>query len=88
MQPECFKSGDIYHLDELLNTVPCGFLTFTDDGKIVVVNATLLQLLGYELDELRGQRIDSILPMASRIFYQTHFFPLLNSHLAPIGINH
>lgn len=80
MQPECFKSGDIYHLDELLNTVPCGFLTFTDDGKIVVVNATLLQLLGYELDELRGQRIDSILPMAGRIFYQTHFFPLLKLH--------
>lgn len=80
MQPECFKSGDIYHLDELLNTAPCGFLRFTDDGKIVVVNATLLQLLGYELDELRGQRIDSILPLASRIFYQTHFFPLLKLH--------
>ncbi|MCZ0900501.1 PAS domain S-box protein, partial [Microcoleus sp. HI-ES] len=61
----------------LLNTSPCGFLSFADEGTIVMVNATLLQLLGYETDELRGQKMEFILPMASRIFYQTHFFPLL-----------
>lgn len=80
MQPDCSKLGDIYHLDEVLNTAPCGVLRFTDDGRIVMVNATLRQLLGYEVGELRGQRIESILPIASRIFYQTHFFPLLKLH--------
>ncbi|AFZ27029.1 PAS domain S-box/diguanylate cyclase (GGDEF) domain-containing protein [Cylindrospermum stagnale PCC 7417] len=69
-----------YQIDELLNTAPCGFLSFTDDGTIVMVNATLLELLGHELDGLRGRKIESILPIASRIFYQTHFFPLLKLH--------
>ncbi len=45
-----------------------------------MVNTTLLELLGYESDGLRGQKIESILPIASRIFYQTHFFPMLKLH--------
>ncbi|MTJ46759.1 PAS domain-containing protein, partial [Dolichospermum sp. UHCC 0259] len=69
-----------YQIDELLNTAPCGFLSFTDDGTIVIVNATLLELLGYKLDELLGRKIELILPIAGRIFYQTHFFPLLKLH--------
>jgi PAS domain S-box-containing protein len=67
-------------MDELLNTAPCGFLTFTDDGTIGAVNATLLRLLGHEAQGLVGQPVESILPVASRIFYQTHFFPLLKMH--------
>ncbi|MFM7408375.1 MAG: diguanylate cyclase domain-containing protein [Cuspidothrix sp.] len=69
-----------HQIDELLNTAPCGFLSFTDDGTIIMINATLLALLGYESDELWGHKIEIILPMASRIFYQTHFFPLLKMH--------
>ena len=64
-------------MDDLLNTAPCGFLSFADDGTILMVNATLLNLLGHERDEVQGGHIESILPVASRIFYQTHFFPLL-----------
>jgi PAS domain S-box-containing protein len=67
-------------MDDLLNTAPCGFLSFADDSKIVSVNATLLDSLGYELDELRGRHVETFLPVASRIFYQTHFFPLLKLH--------
>ncbi|WP_414552217.1 diguanylate cyclase domain-containing protein [Anabaena sp. CCY 0017] len=67
-------------INDLLNTAPCGFLSFIDDGTIVMVNTTLLELLGYEADGLRGQKIESILPIASRIFYQTHFFPILKLH--------
>ena len=55
-------------------------MSLTDDGEILEINATLLNLLGYELTELRGRRIESILPVASRIFYQTHFFPLIKLH--------
>lgn len=64
-------------MDDLLNRAPCGFMTFTDEGTIEAVNATLLRLLGHDADRLLGQHIDSVLPIASRIFYQTHFFPLL-----------
>jgi PAS domain S-box-containing protein len=67
-------------MDDLLNTAPCGFLSFADDGMILMVNATLAALLGHDRDELQGRHIESILPIASRIFYQTHFFPLLKMH--------
>jgi PAS domain S-box-containing protein len=67
-------------MDDLLNTAPCGFLSFDDDGHLLLINATLLGWLGYEPAELRGRHIDSVLPVASRIFYQTHFFPLLKLH--------
>ncbi len=67
-------------MDDLLNTAPCGFLSFTDDGRVVLVNATLLDLLGFEPDELLGRHVESLLPVASRIFYQTHLFPLLKLH--------
>ncbi len=67
-------------LDERLDTAPCGFLSLADDGEILVANASLLDSLGYELNELKGRRIESILPVASRIFYQTHFFPLIKLH--------
>lgn len=77
MRPLGAKPGDTYHLDEILNTAPCGFLCFGDDGRIKAVNATLLQLLGYELSELQGQPIEAVLPLASRIFYQTQMVPLL-----------
>src|ERR1044071_691565 len=67
-------------MDDLLDTAPCGFLSFTDDGHIVYANSTLLGLLGYEAGELKGRHLESLLPVASRIFYQTHLFPLLRLH--------
>jgi signal transduction histidine kinase len=67
-------------MDDLLNHAPCGFLSFVDDGTVTAVNATLLGLLGYEADELTGGSIERILGIGTRIFYQTHFFPLLRMH--------
>jgi PAS domain S-box-containing protein len=60
-----------------LDDLPCGILTFTDDGHIVAANATLCSLLGYELDELSDAHLQKILSPGGRVFYQTHFFPLL-----------
>jgi anti-anti-sigma regulatory factor len=67
-------------MDELLNTAPCGFLAFADDGTILAANATLLGWLGRGLEELAGRHFENILPPGGRIFYQTHFFPLLRLH--------
>lgn len=67
-------------MDELLNRAPGGFLSFADDGRILQINATLLDTLGYDLAEVQGRHIEWLLPVASRIFYQTHFFPLLKLH--------
>ena len=64
-------------MDMLLDSAPCGFLSLRDDGSISMVNRTLQEWLGYPFGELQGQPMDILLPAASRIFYQTHLFPLL-----------
>lgn len=43
----------------------------------MMVNATFLEFLEYKMDELTGAKLESIFPIASRVFYQTYFFPLL-----------
>ena len=65
---------------ELLDDAPAGFVSFTDGGEIVAVNRTLARLLGYPREELQGRSIDTLLTTPTRIFYQTHFFPLLTLH--------
>ena len=67
-------------VDSLLETAPCGFVSFADDGTIRTVNATLLDMVGSSRDELIGRRVETIFNVGTRIFYQTHFFPLLKLH--------
>jgi sigma-B regulation protein RsbU (phosphoserine phosphatase) len=67
-------------MSDRLPEIPCGVLVFDDSGEILRVNKMLTTLLGYEEKELIGSSIDTILSMASRIFYNTHFFPLVSLH--------
>ncbi len=67
-------------MDDLLETAPCGFLTFADNGTILRINATLSFWLGYEPGELHGQSLNAVLSIGGRMFYQTHIFPLLKMH--------
>ncbi|MBD2704841.1 PAS domain S-box protein [Spirosoma sp. BT702] len=62
---------------EQLNQLPGGYFCFSDEGTIVQINQSLLEQLGYEASDVLGQSIERLLPIASRIFYQTHFYPLL-----------
>jgi PAS domain S-box-containing protein len=64
-------------MDLSLDTIPCGVLTFLDDGHIVSVNETLCSLLGKPQDQLVGQHLQTLFSPGGRVFYQTHFFPLL-----------
>jgi signal transduction histidine kinase len=64
-------------LDSLIDGAPCGFLSFLDDGTLTAVNQTLLDMLGCTRAALIGAHVESVLAVGSRIFYQTHLFPLL-----------
>jgi PAS domain S-box-containing protein len=64
-------------MDSLLETAPCGFLSFTDDGTIRTVNQTLLDLLGSDREEVVGRSIETLLTPGAKLFYHTHLFPLL-----------
>lgn len=64
-----------------LENAPCGYITFSDAGVIISVNTTLLLLLGYhQKNELIGKSIETIFTIAGKIFYQTHFFPIIKLH--------
>lgn len=67
-------------MDHILDTAPCGFLSFSDDGTIMLANATFAAMVGHERDSLPGLSVEKILTVGARIFYQTHFFPLLKLH--------
>jgi phosphoserine phosphatase RsbU/P len=59
----------------LLDTLPCGYIIFDDRGEIHYANKTLLDMVGRL--EIEGTGIEELLTVPSRIFYQTHLFPLL-----------
>jgi phosphoserine phosphatase RsbU/P len=60
-----------------LENAPCGFVEFTDEGVITYANATLTVWLGEIGQTLAGRKVESIMTVANRIFFQTHLFPLL-----------
>ncbi|MCF2489328.1 PAS domain-containing protein [Dyadobacter sp. CY347] len=63
--------------EHILQDLPCGCVVFDEVGTMTFVNRTLCSMLGYQPDLLLGQSIEKILTISSRIFHQTHFFPLL-----------
>jgi sigma-B regulation protein RsbU (phosphoserine phosphatase) len=64
-------------LEDLYQNAPCGYLSLRPDGRIVKVNLTFAKWIGFTPDELVGKRLHDLLNIAGRIFYETHFAPLL-----------
>jgi PAS domain S-box-containing protein len=64
-------------MDDLIDQIPCGFVSFGDDGLIQRVNARLLDVLGYKREEVEGRHVETLMNVGSRIFFQTHLFPLI-----------
>ena len=60
-----------------LDAAPCGYLSFGADSTILSANAKLAAMVEHEQDSLPGRNIEKILTVGARIFYQTHFYPLL-----------
>ena len=74
--------------EELYDNAPCGYLSTLPDGTIAKVNATLLTWTGFARDELLGRRFQDLLAAGDRIFYETHFAPLLRmqGHVREIAV--
>jgi len=67
--------------EELYERAPCGYVSTTPDGLIIRVNATLASWMGYGQEELTGRtRFLDLLTIGGKIFYETHFAPLLRMH--------
>jgi PAS domain S-box-containing protein len=64
--------------EDLYENAPCGYLSTLPDGVIVRANQTFLTWTGYSREELlSGKRLQDLLPVGPRIFYETHLAPLL-----------
>lgn len=64
-------------LPDLFDTAPCGYLIADDSGRIERVNRTLADWLAKEPEQLLGLRFSDLLNIAGKIYYETHFAPLL-----------
>jgi phosphoserine phosphatase RsbU/P len=64
-------------LEDLYENAPCGYLSMRSDGCIYKVNATFCHWMGYPAQAMTGRRMHEFLNIAGRIFYETHFAPLL-----------
>jgi phosphoserine phosphatase RsbU/P len=65
---------------DLLTEVPCGIFSFTEDGVITTANTYCYKVLGYDEGELTGANVANLLTISSRIFFQTHLYPLVKLH--------
>jgi sigma-B regulation protein RsbU (phosphoserine phosphatase) len=75
--------------EELYDNAPCGYLSTLPDGTIAKVNQTLLTWTGLGREELLGgRRFQELLPAGDRIFYETHFAPMLRmqGHVREIAV--
>jgi sigma-B regulation protein RsbU (phosphoserine phosphatase) len=64
-------------MENYSDNAPCCLFSFTDNGELAYVNQSTCAAVGYGKDELVGRKLETIFPVATKIFYNTHFFPLL-----------
>lgn len=65
--------------EELYENAPCGYISFLADGTIFRINDTLLHLLDYKGKEevIQIKKIQDLLRIGGKIYFETHFFPLV-----------
>jgi signal transduction histidine kinase len=64
--------------EDLYEHAPCGYLSTLPDGTIAKANLTLADWIGVPRDLLlAGTRFQSLLSIGSKIYYETHYAPLL-----------
>lgn len=63
--------------EELYEDAPCALLSTQPDGTITRANRTFLSWLGLPPDAVVGTRFQTHLSVGSRIYYETHYAPLL-----------
>jgi PAS domain S-box-containing protein len=63
----------------LYNHAPCGYLFTMADGTLIDVNDTFLAFTGYSREEIiENKRFEDFLSIGGKIYYGTHFAPLLH----------
>jgi signal transduction histidine kinase len=77
LSPPAVELGLEEDLGELFENAPCGYVSTDPGGRIIKVNQTLLDWLDLPREALSGRRFQDLLNIAGKIYYETHFAPLL-----------
>jgi len=64
-------------LEDLFENAPCGYLSLGADARIRRCNQTFGRWLGVDPQTFVGKRFPDLLTIAGRIYFETHFAPLL-----------
>ena len=64
--------------EDLFENAPCGYLSADRNGRITRANQTFSQWTGHDQAALVGRRFADRLSIPGRIFYETHFAPMLH----------
>ncbi|WP_132249305.1 PAS domain S-box protein [Methylorubrum extorquens] len=64
-------------LEDLFENAPCGYASALPNGRISKVNRTLSTWLGHPAKDLVGSRFLDLLNIAGKVYYETHFAPML-----------
>lgn len=62
----------------MFDAAPCGYVLTERDGRIIRANGTFAVWIGRPAAELIGKRFSDLLPIAGKIFYETHLAPTLH----------
>ncbi|WP_092661696.1 PAS domain-containing sensor histidine kinase [Rhizobium sp. NFR12] len=63
--------------EDLFDNAPCGYVVTDSRGSILMANRTLATWLDLEAAALTGKRFLDLMPVSGRMFYETHFSPML-----------
>ena len=69
----CIMKNTSLALDKLLNILPDTVVVVDGEGAIKFANNSVRELLGYDPDELMGQKLDCLIPEAYRSEHRAHF---------------
>lgn len=64
-------------MDTQLNYAPCGFFTISSTGVILEFNQTLLNMLGFDRQELLNRHLETTMSLTNKLFFHTYFYPYI-----------
>jgi signal transduction histidine kinase/ActR/RegA family two-component response regulator len=77
LQDTSFNGVEHDDLEDLFENAPCGYLSLGTDARIRRCNNTFGRWLGFDPASLVGKRFPDLLTIAGKIYFETHFAPLL-----------
>ncbi|MBD2775604.1 PAS domain S-box protein [Iningainema tapete] len=62
-----------HEVEDLYNNAPCGYHSLDSEGRLIKVNETELQLLGYTREEMIGQPLTNFFTQDSRLAFAQNY---------------